>query len=206
MGHVTMYIGGVYQTLKTYDQEGVVYETVAEKDQRRAMEFLQKHAFSTPSWAYNKDILDRINMASSVETFRSVQGGVLRNLLNPSRIGRLIEGERRENGDSYTVFEMMDDTRNGVFKELRAYKNINVHRRHLQRVFIEQMDYLLNEEPNFGSVDVSQSDIRPAVRNQLKILQRDINNRINAGNINRSTRVHLEDINHRIDELLTVKK
>ncbi len=206
MGHVTMYVGGVYQTYKTYDQEGVVYETVAEEDQQRAMEFLQRHAFSTPSWVYNNAILDRINMSTSVETFRSVQGGVLNNLLSPSRIGRLIEAERRENGNSYSVFEMMDDTRNGIFSELRANKNIDVHRRHLQRVFIEQMDYLLNEEPNFGSVDVSQSDVRPAVRNQLKILQRDINNRINAGNINRSTRVHLEDANHRIDELLTVKK
>ena len=169
MGHVTMYVGGVYQTYKTYDQEGVVYETVAEEDQQRAMEFLQRHAFSTPSWAYNNAILDRINMSTSVETFRSVQGGVLNNLLSPSRIGRLIEAERRENGNSYSVFEMMDDTRNGIFSELRANKNIDVHRRHLQRVFIERMDYLLNDEPNFGSVDVSQSDIRPAVRNQLII-------------------------------------
>lgn len=204
MGHVTMYVGGVYQTYKTYDQEGVVYETVAEEDQQRAMEFLQRHAFSTPSWAYNNAILDRINMSTSVETFRSVQGGVLNNLLSPSRIGRLIEAERRENGNSYSVFEMMDDTRNGIFSELRANKNIDVHRRHLHRVFIERMDYLLNDEPNFGSVDVSQSDIRPAVRNQLIILRRDITNRINAGSINRSTRVHLEDARHRIDELLAV--
>ena len=205
MGHVTMYIGGVYQTYKTYDQEGVVYETVAKKDQQRAMVFLQRHAFSTPTWAYNNAILDRVNMSTSVETFRSVQGGVLNNLLSPSRIARLIEAERRENGNSYSVFEMMDDTRNGIFSELRANKNIDVHRRHLQRGFIERMDYLLNDEPNFGSVDVSQSDIRPAVRNQLIILRRDITNRINAGSINRSTRVHLEDARHRVDELLAVE-
>ena len=204
MGHVTMYIGGVYQTYKTYDQEGIVYETVAKKDQQRAMVFLQRHAFSTPTWAYNNAILDRVNMSTSVETFRSVQGGVLNNLLSPSRIARLIEAERRENGNSYSVFEMMDDTRNGIFSELRANKNIDVHRRHLQRGFIERMDYLLNDEPNFGSVDVSQSDIRPAVRNQLIILRRDITNRINAGSINRSTRVHLEDARHRVDELLAV--
>ena len=128
----------------------------------------------------------------------------MNNLLSPSRIGRLIEAERRENGNSYSVFEMMDDTRNGIFSELRANKNIDVHRRHLQRVFIERMDYLLNDEPNFGLVDVSQSDIRPAVRNQLIILRRDITNRINAGSINRSTRVHLEDARHRVDELLAV--
>ncbi|MBO6795342.1 MAG: zinc-dependent metalloprotease [Balneolaceae bacterium] len=207
MGHVTTYVGGVYQTYKTYDQEGEVYEVVSETDQRRAMEFLQRHAFSAPTWAYNRDILNRVNNATSVETFRSVQAGVLNNLLSPSRIARLIESERRESDDVYTAIEMMDDTRNGVFSELRANRNIDVHRRHLQRAFIERMDYLMNEEPTgfFGrNVDVSQSDIRPIVRNQLSILRRDINNRINAGNIDRVTRVHLEDARHRIDELLDI--
>jgi len=207
MGHVTTYVGGVYQTYKTFDQDGVVYEVVDESDQRRAMEFLQRHAFSAPTWAYNRDILDRVNMSTSVETFRSVQGGVLNNLLSPNRIGRLIEAEQRETGSTYTAIEMMDDTRNGVFSELRANRNIDVHRRHLQRVYIERMDFLLNEEPTGffrPSVDISQSDIRPIVRNQLNILRRDINNRINAGNINRETRVHLEDARHRIDELLAI--
>lgn len=207
MGHVTTYVGGVYQTYKTYDQEGEVYEVVSETDQRRAMEFLQRHAFTAPTWAYNRDILNRVNNATSVETFRGVQAGVLNNLLSPSRIARLIESERRESGDVYTAIEMMDDTRNGVFSELRANRNIDVHRRHLQRAFIERMDYLMNEEPTgfFGrNVDVSQSDIRPIVRNQLNILRRDITNRINAGNIDRVTRVHLEDARHRIDELLAI--
>ena len=207
MGHVTTYVGGVYQTYKTYDQEGEVYEVVSETDQRRAMEFLQRHAFTAPTWAYNRDILNRVNNATSVETFRGVQAGVLNNLLSPSRIARLIESERRESGDVYTAIEMMDDTRNGVFSELRANRNIDVHRRHLQRAFIERMDYLMNEEPTgfFGrNVDVSQSDIRPIVRNQLNILRRDITNRINAGNIDRVTRVHLEDARHLIDELLAI--
>lgn len=207
MGHVTTYVGGVYQTYKTYDQEGGVYEVVSETDQRRAMEFLQRHAFTAPTWAYNRDILNRVNNATSVETFRGVQAGVLNNLLSPSRIARLIESERRESGDVYTAIEMMDDTRNGVYSELRANRNIDVHRRHLQRAFIERMDYLMNEEPTgfFGrNVDVSQSDIRPIVRNQLNILRRDITNRINAGNIDRVTRVHLEDARHRIDELLAI--
>lgn len=207
MGHVTTYIGGVYQTYKTYDQEGEVYEIVDETDQRRAMEFLQRHAFTAPTWAYNRDILNRTNNATSVETFRSVQAGVLNNLLSPSRIARLVESERRESGDVYTAIEMMDDTRNGVFSELRANRNIDVHRRHLQRAYLERIDYLMNEEPSgfFGrNVDVSQSDIRPIVRNQLTILRLDITNRMNAGNIDRVTRVHLEDARHRIDELLAI--
>ncbi len=215
MGHVTAYVGGVYEDHKTADQDGVVYTEVSEEDQRRAMDFLMRHAFSSPTWAYNQEIFDLVNRYSTVETFRNAQRGALANLVDPQRIARLIEWERRSGGDSYTPFEMMDDVRNGIFSELRANRNIDVHRRALQRAYIEEMDDLLNEEVSpvpsafrnffdYTPVDVSQSDIRPIVRNQLNILRRDINNRINAGNIDRSTRVHLEDARHRIDELLAI--
>lgn len=215
MGHVTAYVGGVYEDHKTADQEGVVYMPVSEDDQRRAMEFLMRHAFSSPTWAYNQEIFDLINRYSTVETFRGAQRGVLANLTDPQRIARLIEWERRTGGDSYTPFEMMDDIRNGIFSELRANRNIDVHRRALQRAYIEEMEDLLNDEVtpvpsafrsffDYTPVDVSQSDIRPIVRNQLNILRRDINNRINSGTIDRSTRTHLEDARHRIDELLAI--
>ena len=205
MGHVTTYVGGVYQTYKTAEQEGSVYEVVAEADQRRAMTFLNKHAFGTPTWMYNQEILNLIDGDSGVDRFRSLQSGVLNSLISPARIGRLIDAETRASGDVYTAFEMMDDLRNGVWSELRANQNINVHRRHLQRAYLERMEYLLTEDPTssfFSSVDVSQSDIRPIVRNELEILQRDITNRINAGNIDRSTRVHLQDARAMIDKLL----
>jgi len=205
MGHVTTYIGGVYETYKTFDQEGGVYEVVDEADQRRSMEFLQEYAFSTPTWAFNRDILDRINESTAVETFRSAQSGVLNGVLNPARIARLTEAETRTDADTYTLFEMMDDLRNGIFSELRANENVDVHRRHLQRAYVERMEYLMTQEPSgfFGSsVDVSQSDIRPAVRNQLTLLRRDSGRRISAGNIDRATRVHLEDTIARIDSIL----
>ena len=204
MGHVSMYVGGVYETYKTYEQAGSVYEVVAEADQRRAMEFLNKHAFSTPTWMYNPEILNLIDGDSGVDRFRSLQAGVLNSLMSPERIGRLIDAETRAEGDVYTSFEMMDDLRNGIWSELRAGRNINVHRRTLQRAYLERMEFLLEEESSsfFSSVDVSQSDIRPIVRNELEILQRDIINRINAGNIDRPTRVHLQDARATIDKLL----
>ncbi len=207
MGHVTTYVGGVYQTYKTYDQGGEVYEIVSKADQRRALAFLNRHAFTAPTWAFNQDILDRVNSSTAVEAFRGAQAGVLNNVMSPDRIARLADNERRAEGETYTAFEMMDELRGGVFSELRANRNIDVHRRHLQRAYIERADYLMNQEPPrggfFGSrYDISQSDVRPIVRNQLVILRRDINNRINAGNINRASRTHLEDARARIDDIL----
>ena len=207
MGHVTTYIGGVYETYKTYDQDGVVYEIVAESDQKRAMNFLNKHAFSSPTWAFNNDILDRVNRATAVETFRRAQAGVLNNVLNPSRLGRLIESETRTDAGVYTLIEMMDDLRNGVWAEARGKRTIDVHRRHLQRAYLSRMEYLMNTEPPsggfFGSaINVTQSDVRPVVRNQLEILKRDINSALASRPADRTTRIHLEDSRERIDEIL----
>ncbi len=207
MGHVTTYIGGVYETHKTFDQDGVVYEVVDEADQRRAMRFLNRHAFSAPTWAFNREILDRINESTAVETFRSAQAGVLNNVLNPDRLARLVEAETRTDEDVYTLVEMMDDLRNGVWAEARAKQSINVHRRHLQRAYIERMEYLMTQEPPRGgffgsSYDVSQSDIRAVVRNELEILRRDINSAIGGGGLARTTRIHLEDSRSRIEDIL----
>ncbi|MFP8489262.1 zinc-dependent metalloprotease [Gracilimonas sp. Q87] len=207
MGHVLSNVGGVYETHKTYSQDGVVYEAVPEATQREAMAFLQKHAFSSPSWAFSKEILDRVNQATAVESFRGAQAGVLGNLVDARRIARLIEYERRSDEDTYTAFEMMDDVRNGIFSEVRAGENIDVHRRALQRAYVEEMKDLMTEELQSGwwagnSVNVSQSDIRANVRNQLNILNRDINNAIRAGGLDRPTRTHLEDVQARIQDIL----
>ena len=205
MGHVTTYIGGVYQTYKTYEQDGVVYEVVSKSDQKRAMDFLNRHAFSTPTWAFNKDILNRINESTAVETFRGAQAGVLNNLMRPDRLRRLVEAEVRSEGDTYTLTDMMDDTRNGIWAEARAKQNTGIHRRHIHRAYIETMGNLLNEEPSgffARSVDVSQSDIRPVVRNELEILKKDINSALASRTLNRDTKNHVEDAKARIDEIL----
>lgn len=207
MGHVTTYVGGVYQTYKTYEQDGVVYEVVSKSDQQRAMGFLNRHAFSTPTWAFNKEILDRINSSTAVETFRGAQAGVLNNVMSADRIARLIDNEARASESTYSALEMMDDLRNGVWTELRANSNIGVHRRHLQRAYLERAENLMTVEPPRGgffgsSYDISQSEVRPIVRTELGILKRDIDNRLRAGGLDRATRVHLQDALARIDDIL----
>lgn len=213
MGHSLSNIGGIYEDHKTYEQDGSVYSPVDEATQREAMDFLQKHAFSTPSWAFNTEILNRINQSTAVETFRNAQEGVLGSLVDPQRIARLIEFERRSSGDTYTAFEMMDDVRNGIFSEVRSNDNVDVHRRNLQRAYIEEMeDLMTNELPSIPAafrefigwtqVDVSQSDIRPIVRNELNILNRDLARALRSGGFDRATRVHFEDAQMRIEDIL----
>jgi len=214
-GHVYNNIGGIYRNDKTHDQEGVVYEFVSEERQKRAMEWLADYGWASPGWMLNYEVLDRINESSVVDDIRSRQTGLLNSVASPEMLGRLIEWDERTDEDTYTPFELMDDLRHAIWKELdNRSPQIDVFRRNLQRGYIERMEYLMTEEPSIPSgippqfadffsidVDVSQSDIRPIVREQLQLLLDDVEDAAgNAGD--RVTRVHLIDAQDRINDIL----
>ncbi len=210
-GHVLNNIGGVYETDKTHSQEGPVYEFVSQERQKRAMDWLADYGWSSPTWMLNYEVLDRVNESSVVDDIRSQQTSLLNNVADPGMLGRLIEWDARSDGDTYTPFELMDDLRNAIWSELDSNSpEIDVFRRNLQRGYIERMEYLMTEEPSIPpayreyfsiNVDVSQSDIRPIVREQLQTLQDNVDDAINdAGD--RATRTHLTDAQQRIDDIL----
>ncbi|MFO7847602.1 MAG: zinc-dependent metalloprotease [Balneolaceae bacterium] len=211
MGHVASNIAGVYENHKTFDQEGVVYSPVAAEEQKRAMEFLSRHAFTQPSWVYNEEILGRINQADFVDTFRGQQASVLNNILDPQRLARLIEYDYRSDS-SYSPYEFMDDVRESVWTELSGGTSINVYRRNLQRAYLERMEELMTDElpsipaqfrqqVGWTQVNVSQSDIRPMVREQLMTLQDNIQDAINRTS-DRATLAHLNDADRRIENIV----
>ena len=210
-GHVYNNIGGIYRNDKTHDQEGPVYEFVPEERQRRAMYWLADYGWNSPSWMLNYEVLDRINESSVVDDIRSRQTSLLNSVASPQMMGRLIEWSERTEEDTYTPFELMDDLRVAIWKELDVNNpTIDVFRRNLQRGYIERMEYLMTEEPTIPpqwrqffslNVDVSQSDIRPIVREQLQLLLNDVEGAINnAGD--RATRTHLRDVTYRIEDVL----
>lgn len=210
LGHVTNNIGGVYRNDKTYEQEGPVYEFVPEDRQRRAMNWLAEYGFQVPDWMLNREVLDRINESSVVDDIRSAQSNLLNSVAAPEMLGRLIEWDSRAEGDTYTPFEMMDDLRNAIWSELDSNSEINVYRRNLQRAYIERMEYLMTDEPTVPpqfarffsiNVDVSQSDIRPIVRDQLQQLLQEVKRTQSRVN-DRATRVHLIDVEQRIQDVL----
>ena len=203
-GHVRNYIGGLFETFKTADQDGAVYDFVPKERQKEAMAWLQENTFATPLWMLERDILERIEGIGSVDRIGNAQEGTLNQVLDPSRLARMFENEAMNGADAYTPIEMMSDLRNGIWSELRTGKTIDIYRRNLQRAYIERMHYLMTEEPDsrFGNaVDVSKSDIRPLVRAELKTLRTQISNGLNR-TTDRLSRYHLEDAIERIDMIL----
>ncbi len=207
LGHVTGNIGGVKETYKAYGQEGAVYEHAPRDKQERAMEFLQKELFTTPTWLIDQDIFNKIESDGGIERIRSVQVGTLNNLLDFGRMARLMENEEVNEDEAYGLLEMMVDLRQGLFSELSRGKTIDRYRRNLQRAYVERLEFIMNNEQGgrsrFGgsSIDVAQSDIRPIVRAELETLLRDTRR---ASNITRDrlSKIHLRDLAERIDMIL----
>ncbi len=217
MGHVSSNIGGVYEIYKTADQDGAVYTHVDKNHQRNALKFINKELFATPKWLLDKNIFDKTQYSGSGEKIRGLQARTLNKILKIGRMARMIENETLNGNKAYTLINMMSDLRRGIWAELYSKRYIDTYRRNLQRAHLDRLDYLLNKaknqrgpNPNWGSyfkqtsVNVSQSDIRPVVRGELKRLKRDIRAAISTAP-NSLTRYHLQDASDRIDAILDPK-
>ncbi|MDC6405158.1 MULTISPECIES: zinc-dependent metalloprotease [Maribacter] len=215
MGHVSNNIGGVYEYHKTYDQEGAVYTHVDAEHQENCMEFLQEQLFQTPEWLLDQDIFGRIQYSGFVERIRSIQERTLNNIMSLGKMARLVENEVANGTEAYTLVEMMDDLRKGIWSELSSGRKIDTYRRNLQKAYVDRLAYLMTAEdqkklPDFGgyrkstAVNTSQSDIRSVARAELNQLKRDVRNAIGRTS-DRMSRYHLQDVEERIDHILDPK-
>jgi hypothetical protein len=209
-GHVTNTIGGVYENIKTPEQIGTVYSNFDTAAQKKAMQWLHTNIFETPDWLLKREILKNIDHAGHFEKLRRLQTRQLNALLSFERLGRLIDGESLDK-DYYSTLSMLKDLRNGIWKEASRGLNVDLHRRNLQRSYVDRMAYLMTEElqpnrfrrPGFeGQIyyNANTSDVRALVRGELKALKSRLNAAKN-GRINKVTKYHYEDVIARIENI-----
>ena len=221
--HAAAAVGGYWTHHKRWGEEGPVYTPVEADYQRQAMAFLDEHVFQTPHWALDVDQLRRLEHAGAVERIRAYQVLAVERVMNHNRLGRLIEQEAFHGDESYRPSEMLDDLRRIVWREIDGGAEIDVFRRNLQRGYLEHVHHLLQEAesdhwspPASGNLRVSreddpplnadlhlsQSDIRPLLRDQLGLLQKELEEALARGVADRNTRIHLQDSLERIRRAL----
>ena len=220
--HAAASIGGFETHYKRFGEDGAVYEPLPAEDQRAAMEFIDEHVLSTPEWALDRDVLGRLEHVGAVERIRAYQVLAVERFLNHARLARLIEQEAFLDDEAYRPTEMLDDAREVVWREVMDGESIDTYRRNLQRGYLDQAHYLLHEAesdpwspPASGNLRVSndndpplnadlhigQSDIRPLIRDQLRLLRDEVETALQDAP-DRNTRIHLEDALVRIDRAL----
>ena len=195
--HVITNVGGIYETRKTADQEGVVYEPVPESIQEEAVAFLNEHAFTTPEWLLDEEILNRIESDGAIERIQNLQTRALGSLLSVDRINRMVSTVEQEGNSAYTPLELMTDLRKGIFSELYAAQKTDAYRRNLQRAFVDiASEYIKKEKA--AEDEVLKSDVSALMRGVLTQLRRDLNSRKNYSG-DTITKYHFEDLIARID-------
>ncbi len=207
-GHVVTLVAGVHVDLKTADQEGAVFDGIPRTEQKRAMDWLTREVFTAPAWLNEPEILELVGpTGGSVANISRRQISVLNRLLDPRRMATLAELEVSQPDDAYPMVEFLDDVRAAVWEDLSRVSEIGTYRRALQRAYLKRMEYLMTEEPAGNPFlgagpDVSISDIRPLVREQLRMVRDDVQQRTNRALGDRVTGAHLADVVVRVEAIL----
>lgn len=190
LGHVSKYIGGRYVTPKTVEQTGLIYEPVAKKDQKEALDFLDKHVFQTPSWLLKTSIFEKTGK-TPLKTVEELQKLVLNRILSPMVLQNMYQMEAVE-GSKYLLVDYLSDLENSVFK-----KNDDIYSRNLQRNYVSTLSKLIDNKNN------DQSDISAFVRGSLSDLKSRLAKKVNSGD--QASKYHYQDLIFRIEKTLDPK-
>jgi hypothetical protein len=213
VNHVTKNIGGIYETPKSVEEKGDVYEPTPKAIQKEAVNFLIHNVYETPNWLINKNILNKFANPTGTETVLNLQTNNLANVLSASRLGRLLSSSIRYS-NTYSADELMTDVRNAVWSELKTGKAIDASRRNLQKKFVSSLNDLMNPPSNAASsgrsgsgsasTDVEISDIPSLARAHLKMLEFEVKAAISKTSDKLSV-YHLQDVLNRIKNSLDPK-
>jgi hypothetical protein len=213
--HVLRSIGGYYETPKSIEQSGDVYEMVPKKMQKEAVSFLHKQVFTTPNWLMDKNIINKLSNPASNQV-SSIQESALASMLTTTRLSRMV-GLSNRFDNAYQIDEYLTDIRKGLFSEIGTKTKIEMNRRNLQKSYVERLIGLINPPAggsggitiSFGgsitaSPDVAKSDISSVTRAHLVNLRNELT-AASASYADNMSRNHLEDLAGRIKRALDPK-
>ena len=160
------------------------------------MAFLNDHAFTTPMFLVDPEILRRIEPVGVLDRIRTSQARVLRTLMSGDRLARLVEQEAIDGDVAYAPTDFLADLRGGLWRELDEPEvRIDAFRRNVQRTYLDLIDDRLNGR------SPAEGDARPFLRGELRALDRSIAAAL-AQVSDRATRLHLEDVQDQIARTL----
>jgi hypothetical protein len=217
IGHVTKNVGGVYETPKSMDEQGAVYEPTPRNIQKDAVSWLGRQVFDSPTWLLDEKIMAKTRPDQGVDAISRIQEGTLNSLFTNDRMQRFIETNAKFPA-SYSLDEMFTDVRSSIWSELRTRKAIDASRRNLQKIYMEKMIATLNATGiapsfNFGGrgtvvpnpIDPRKTDIISVTRGHLLTLREEIKSALYQPMLDKMSKYHLQDCLFRIEKGLDPK-
>lgn len=168
----------------------------------------------TPDWIMNQEILSKVRPDAGVAGIAQLQQRTVRSLLSPNRLLRMMENEIKEPG-TYTMANLYSDLEKGIWTELRNSQSVDMYRRNLQKIHLEELIKNLEPKisPTFGfnfagykvvngpSMDPKKSDIVSLTRGTLMELHKDLEKAAKKAD-DKMTKYHYQDCQQRISTAL----
>ena len=213
LSHVITVVGGSTILLKSGSQPGPVYTPLSRERQQAAVRFLNANAFQTPTLLLDSTLERRYEPSGMGGRINAVQTSLLRSLLADDRMQRLIDYTAATSSttssaatsarDVYTITDLLNDVRRGLWSELTPPKNghvrIDAYRRALQSSYLTLFDEKLN------LVHTTPSDAVAVMRDELVTLRADIGRAI-PRTADSMTRAHLRASAEHITAILDPKR
>jgi len=125
----------------------------------------------------------------------------------------MFDNEALNGKNAYTLSNLFNDLRAGVWTELSSGKSVDMYRRGLQRGYVDRMGSFMEDAPAgagmggfaaFGAtaVNMNTNDIRALVRSELTRLRSQLKS---ASPSDAITKAHYQDLASRIDAILDPK-
>lgn len=168
LGNVGALVGGIEIEYLVYGQSADVYKPTSRSEQKEAVQYVLQNGFKTQNFLIQKDIVSRIGMHGIAEKISTNQKRLLTSMLNSNTATRMLDLEST-NMANYSLVELTNDLKSGIFEELYAKSNsVNIYRRNLQRAFVETLISFIDDKSEINN------DLNAVARGTLISLQNDL--------------------------------
>ncbi len=192
LGHTARVVGGVMMINYHAGRGGAVYTMIPRERQMAAVQLLIDSCLKTPTSMINSEILEKIGVSHVEAQVTSSQQRVLATLLADDRLNRMLDLESSHGRRAYSVGELFEALRGGIFGELsETNPRIDNYRMALQQAYVMMLAGKL----------VGQPPIRGLARAELNSIRAFIALRIDTAE-DWKVRAHLADLKKTLDKAL----
>ncbi len=225
---VTKTVGGSYVARDHKGTPGArtPLRPVPASEQREAVQLLIDGAFAPDAFQFEPERLNKLapNRHAHWGASQSlpvdypvhryvdlVQSNLLRELLHPARLQRMIDTEVRTADATYRPGALFQDLTGAIWSELDTdgTPSINSFRRNLQHTYTDLLTELMMGRTSWITITMTGADqmeapedVRSMARLQLRELSTQLDQALQAPGLDRNTRAHLTETQARIDRAL----
>ncbi len=148
--HVIGIVGGINQTLHNTNQDDVfTYVNVDKSYQIKALSFLDKELWKTPSWLRNKKIISQINNLDGLYKIEKIQERAINSLLSTNRLNKILSASKTIEGNALEFQNLMDILFESIIDNISPTDQFS---RNLQITFTNKMNSLIEEKDLEGVI------------------------------------------------------